>query len=252
MMVDTHAHLYVQQFQEDIEDVIARAVGAGVEKIYLPNINVDSIEDLFNLCDRYPQLLFPMLGLHPGEVKSNYREELSKIEQLLDLRKIYAIGEIGTDAYWDKTYLKEQEDAFNIQCHWAIERNLPIVIHARDSLDWQIDLVENFKGQLSGIFHCFTGSKDQAQRIIDNGFYLGIGGVVTFKNGGLDKVLNREFLPHLVLETDAPYLAPTPYRGKRNESAYLTNILKRISEITGVSEEEVKRTTTLNADKIFN
>ncbi|GAA5221076.1 TatD family hydrolase [Membranihabitans marinus] len=252
MIVDTHAHLYVQQFEEDIEDVIARAVAAGVEKIYLPNINVDSIDNLFNLCDKYPQMMFPMLGLHPGEVKANYREELSKIEKLLDLRKIYAIGEIGTDAYWDKTYLKEQEDAFNIQCQWAIERNLPIVIHARDSLDWQIDLVEKFNGQLSGIFHCFTGNADQAQRIIDNGFYLGIGGVVTFKNGGLDKVLNSEILSHLVLETDSPYLAPTPYRGKRNESAYLANILKRISEVIGVSEEEVERVTTLNADKIFN
>lgn len=252
MMVDTHAHLYVEQFTDDIEAVIDRASQENVERIYLPNINPSSIEDLFNLCDRYPDKLFPMLGLHPGEVKDDYRDQLTLIEDQLDGRKIYAIGEIGTDAYWDKTHLKEQEAAFNIQCEWAIERDLPIVIHARDTLDWQIELVENFGGALRGIFHCFTGNRVQAERIVELGFYLGIGGVVTYKNGGLDKVLESDLLPYIVLETDAPYLAPKPYRGKRNESAYLVHIVQRISEILDVEEREVKAVTTRNADKIFN
>lgn len=251
-MVDTHAHLYVNQFGKDIDEVLDRAKASGVKRVYLPNIDSKTIDDMFELCDRYPDYLFPMLGLHPCDVKADFRDELEKIEQRLDDRKIYAIGEIGTDAHWDQTYIEQQKEAFHIQCEWALKMELPIVIHARDSLDMQIEMVEKYNGTLKGVFHCFTGNIDQAKRILDCGFYLGIGGVVTFKNSGLDKVLERIPLSKLVLETDSPYLAPVPYRGKRNESSYLVHVLDKLTEIYDVDKKKIEDVTSGNADQLFN
>ncbi|MEM6725502.1 MAG: TatD family hydrolase [Bacteroidota bacterium] len=252
MLIDTHAHLYLKQFDEDLTEVINRAKAAGVQKVYLPNIDQASIESMLRLEKSHPDFFFPMMGLHPCSVKADYKEELKIVKGWLDRRPFCAVGEIGIDLYWDKTFVKEQQDAFLTQARWAVDLDVPIVIHSRESTDMIIELLrENWIDGLRGIFHCFGGSVEQAKAIIDLGFYLGIGGVLTFKKSGLDKTLKEVSLEHLVLETDSPYLAPTPYRGKRNESAYTRLVAEKLALVKDLSLEEVMQKTTENALKIF-
>jgi TatD DNase family protein len=251
-LIDTHCHLYSEEFAKDIENVIDDATAAGVEKFYLPAIDSSCMEAMFTLEEKYPDKCIAMMGLHPCYVKENYKIELDIVQQWLAKRKFAAIGEIGLDFYWDKTFAQEQYQAFRLQMDWAIEYNLPIVIHTRNALQETINLVKEYgpKG-LRGIFHCFSGSYESAREIVKTGFLLGIGGVVTYKNAGVAEVLEKIDLSHLVLETDAPYLTPVPFRGKRNESAYLKYIVAKIAAIKNCSEEEVAAVTTANAEKIF-
>ena len=251
--VDTHAHLYAEEFESDRNEVIERAFEAGVGQVFLPNIDLASIDSMFRLVDRYPERCFPMMGLHPCYVKADYKDVLQKMEAFLYKRAFCAVGEIGMDLYWDKSFKKQQEEAFYIQAEWAINRSLPIVIHSREATEELIGMIKNVNdARLHGIFHCFGGSLEEAQQIIDLGFLLGIGGILTFKKSGLDKTLMHVPLEHLVLETDSPYLAPTPYRGKRNESSYIPLIAKKLSDLKGISLEEVATITTNNAWRIFN
>ena len=251
-LTDTHCHLYSEEFKEDIENVIATAVKAGVEKFYLPSIDSGSMERMFNLEEKYPGQCIAMMGLHPCYVKENYKDELELVQQWLGKRKFAAVGEIGLDFYWDKSFVKEQYEVFRTQVEWAIENNLPIVIHTRNAMQETINLVKEYvpKG-IRGIFHCFSGSYESAKEIIKAGFYLGIGGVLTYKNAGLAESLTNIDLQHLVLETDAPYLTPVPFRGKRNESSYLKYVVAKLAEVKNCSEEEVAAITTANAEKIF-
>ncbi|MDX1666558.1 MAG: TatD family hydrolase [Saprospiraceae bacterium] len=252
-LIDTHAHLYLQQFEEDREEVLQRAFAAGVQKIYLPNVDSDTISDMLKLEADYPGRCFAMMGLHPCSVKDNYREELAIVKEWLQSRPFAAVGEIGIDLYWDKTHIDEQRKAFERQMEWSIEFDLPIVIHSRESTDMIIEIIDGFskKSDLRGIFHCFTGDEDQARAIVDLGFYLGIGGVLTFKNAGLDETVRQVSLEYLVLETDAPYLAPAPHRGKRNESAYVLDVARKLASVKEVSLEEVIEKTGRNAERIF-
>jgi TatD DNase family protein len=251
-LIDTHCHLYSEEFANDIDTVIDLAASAGVAKFYLPAIDSNSIDAMFYLEQKYPGRCVAMMGLHPCYVKENYRAELEIVQQWLGKRKFAAVGEIGLDFYWDKTFVQEQYDAFRIQMDWAIDNNLPIVIHTRNAMQETINLVKEYvpKG-IRGIFHCFSGSYESAREIIKAGFYLGIGGVVTYKNAGVAEVLEKIDLAHLVLETDAPYLTPAPFRGKRNESSYLKYIVSKIAAIKNCPEEEVAAVTTSNAEKIF-
>jgi len=250
-IIDTHCHLYLDEFKNDIDAVIERAKQKGVEKFYLPAIDSEVTAQMLALEEKYPACS-AMMGLHPCSVKANFKDELKLAEQWLNERSFVAVGEIGLDFYWDTTFANEQYEAFRIQMQWALERNLPIVIHTRNAMNEAIDTVRPFaeKG-LRGIFHCFSGNNEQAQQIIKMNFLLGIGGVVTYKNSGLQPVIEKVSLDHIVLETDAPYLTPVPYRGKRNESSYLEFVVARIAEIKKVSEEEVASATTKNAEKIF-
>lgn len=251
-LIDTHAHLYAEQFDDDRTEMIQRAEEVGVGQFFLPNIDHTSIAGMLALEKAYPGKCFPMMGLHPTSVKENYQEELAIVKDWLDKRPFVAVGEIGMDLYWDKTYVEEQKEAFVTQIGWAQEREIPIVIHSRDATDIIIEILETFpKGSIGGIFHCFGGSLDQAQRIIDLGFYLGIGGVLTFKKSGLDKTIVSVDMEHIVLETDAPYLAPTPYRGKRNESAYIYKVAEKLAAVKGLEIEEIARITTRNAERVF-
>ena len=251
-IIDTHCHLYLEEFKEDIHLIIERAQANGVNKFYLPAINSEVIADMLGLEAAYPGTCFAMMGLHPCYVKENYREELAAVEDWLQKRKFPAIGEIGLDFYWDKTFGKEQYDAFHIQMQWALDRQMPIVIHTRNAMQETIDAVKPFADKgLKGIFHCFSGDEQAARQVIGMGFYLGIGGVLTYKNSGLAQALQSIKLEHMVLETDAPYLAPVPYRGKRNESSYLQYIIEKLAEVTGTPAEEVAAITTANAQKIF-
>lgn len=251
-LIDTHAHLYLSEFENDIEDVIEQSKEAGVERIYMPNINSESIEDMLFLERKYENYCIPMMGLHPYYVKDNYKEELKAMKSWFDDRPYCAVGEIGIDLYWDKTYLKEQISAFELQIYWAKELDIPIVIHCRESIDMTIDLVKKLQdGHLKGIFHCFSGNLDHAKKIIDLNFLLGIGGVVTFKNGGLDKIIPDIDLKHIVLETDSPYLSPSPHRGKRNMPSYLHLIASKIAELKTCDMNEVAKITTENAKNIF-
>lgn len=251
-LIDTHAHLYLSEFENDIEDVIEQSKEAGVERIYMPNINSESIEDMLFLERKYENYCIPMMGLHPCYVKDNYKEELKAMKSWFDDRPYCAVGEIGIDLYWDKTYLKEQISAFELQIYWAKELDIPIVIHCRESIDMTIDLVKKLQdGHLKGIFHCFSGNLDHAKKIIDLNFLLGIGGVVTFKNGGLDKIIPDIDLKHIVLETDSPYLSPSPHRGKRNMPSYLHLIASKIAELKTCDMNEVAKITTENAKNIF-
>lgn len=252
MLIDTHAHLYLEQFDEDRDEMLQRAKQQGVGKFYLPNIDSSSVERMLSMEAQYPGECFAMMGLHPCSVKEDYKKELSIVEKWLDERPFAAVGEIGTDLYWDKAYIEEQKTVFQIQAGWAKALKLPIVIHCRDSMDLTIELVQQAQdGRLKGIFHCFGGTLEQAKAIIDLGFYLGIGGVLTYKKSGLDTVLQQIPMEHLVLETDSPYLAPVPFRGKRNESAYIRHIAEKLAEVKSTSVEEVERGTTENAGKIF-
>ncbi len=250
--IDTHAHLYAKQFDNDREEMLQRAMRSGVQRFYLPNIDSGSIEGMLKLEAAHPDHCFAMMGLHPCSVKENYKEELAIVKSWLDKRSFCAVGEIGIDLYWDKTFFEQQKEAFRTQIGWAKELDLPIVIHARDSLEEILEIVTEEKDErLRGIFHCFGGSVEQADRIRELGFLMGIGGVLTFKKSGLDQVLKEVPLESLVMETDAPYLAPVPYRGKRNESGYIPDIGAKLAEAKGCSMEEVCKATTKNALKLF-
>jgi len=251
-LVDTHAHLYVEEFDADREAMLQRAEKEGVTTILLPAIDQESHAALLALSARHPQLCRPMMGLHPCSVKENYREELDIARTYLDRGGMVAVGEIGLDFYWDKTYTDQQYAAFREQVRWALELDLPIVIHSRNATDECIAVVRELQnGNLRGVFHCFSGNAEQAQQLIDLGFYLGIGGVITFKNSGLDKVMETVSLDWVVLETDAPYLAPVPFRGKRNEPAYLQYVVDKLSAVKQVSREELAEITTRNAEQLF-
>lgn len=251
--IDTHAHLYLDKFEADIDQVISNAIESGVTKMYLPNIDSSTVSSMNNLAAKYPKNCYPMIGLHPSDVKENFEEELAIVKEEAEKGKYIAIGEIGIDLYWDKTFLKQQQDAFAFQIELAKTHGLPIAIHARDSFDEIFDVLDQHNDDsLTGVLHCFTGNLAQAQRIIDyGGFKLGIGGVATFKNGGLDKVIPHIDLAHFVLETDAPFLAPTPYRGKRNESQYIPIVADKIAQMKGIKIELVAEATTQNALELF-
>ena len=252
-LIDTHAHIYLDTFDGDIDQVANNALKANVGKIYLPNIDTGTIEDMHQLEERYPGFFYPMMGLHPGSVRRDYSNELKTIEKWLDQREYIAIGEIGIDLYWEKTHQAEQEKAFDIQLKWAKERGMPVVIHSRESFAEIFNIVEKLNdNSLWGIFHSFSGTLEEARHIIDLGFKIGINGIVTFKNSSLDKVVEQIDLNHLVLETDSPFLAPVPRRGKRNESAYLKYIAEKIASIKQTSVEEVAKVTTKNALTVFN
>ena len=252
MMVDTHCHLYLAEFKIDIDEVIKRAEAEGVNKFYLPGIDSTEIENIILLENKFPEKCIAMMGLHPCSVKENYLEELAVVKDWLAKRKFAAVGEIGLDLYWDKTFVMQQYEAFRMQIGLSVQYNLPIVIHTRNAMQETIDIVKEFvPAGVKGVFHCFGGTLENANEIIDAGFYLGIGGVVTYKKSGLAEVLDKIDLKHIVLETDSPYLTPVPFRGKRNESSYLKYVVKKLAEIKKVSIEEVAAITTANAEKIF-
>lgn len=251
-LIDTHCHLYAEEFAASIEQVILRAEEAGVKKFYLPAIDSSATEAMLALENRFPGKCIAMMGLHPCYVKENYKEELAQVQDWLTKRKFAAVGEIGLDYYWDKTFAKEQEEAFRLQIEWSLQYNLPIVIHTRNAMQETVNIVKEYAPRgARGIFHCFSGSLESAREIIKTGFYLGIGGVITYPKAGLAEVLEHISLEHLVLETDAPYLTPVPFRGKRNESSYLKYVLEKIAVAKNVSIEEVAVSTTANAEKIF-
>jgi TatD DNase family protein len=250
--IDTHCHLYLPEFEADINAIMERAVGNGVEKFYLPAVDSATLPAMFALEKKFPGKCFAMAGLHPCSVKENYINELKIVEELLMQRKFAAIGEIGLDFYWDRNFEQQQYESFNLQIEWALQYDLPIVIHSRESMEQSINAVkEHQHGKLKGIFHCFSGTYEQANQIIDLGFYLGIGGVITYKKSGLADIIKDIDLKYIVLETDAPYLTPVPFRGKRNESSYLIYIAQKIAGIKNINVEEVAESTTVNAQKIF-
>ena len=252
MITDTHTHLYSDQFSEDRDAMVQRAKDAGVSRFFIPAIDSSYTESMFDLERTYPTDVFLMMGLHPTSVKENYEEELAHVKKWIDQRNFYAIGEIGIDLYWDSSLLKQQQEAFRTQIRWAKEKKLPIVIHCRDAFDEIFEVLETEKSSdLFGIFHCFTGTFEQAKKAISYNMKLGIGGVVTFKNGKIDTFLNQIDLQHIVLETDAPYLAPTPNRGKRNESAYISLVAEKLASIYSVSLKEIVDITTQNSKDIF-
>lgn len=252
-LIDTHTHLYTKEFDADRTSIVQSAIDKGVAQFYLPNIDIESMPQMIQLVDEFPNHCFPMLGLHPCSVNQDYINQLAEIETWYQKTKFYAIGEIGIDLYWEKEFKDQQIDAFKIQIEWAKKYKLPIVIHVRDAFNEVFEVLDEMNDDtLTGIFHCFTGDEDQAKKVLSyGGFKLGIGGVVTFKNSGLDKSIANIGLEHLVLETDSPYLAPTPFRGKRNESSYLLNIADRLSDIHQLSIEEISKITTANALAIF-
>ena len=252
MITDTHTHLYVEQFDADREAMILRAKSAGVSRFFIPAIDSSYHKRMFHLEKYHPNEVFLMMGVHPTSVKTNYKEELAKVKEWIDQRDFYAIGEIGIDLYWDTSFLKEQQDAFRIQIQWAKEKKWPIVIHCREAFDEIFEILEQeVDDDLRGIFHCFTGNLEQAEKAISFNMKLGIGGVVTFKNGKIDQFLNQISLEHIVLETDSPYLAPKPYRGKRNESSYIRYIIDTLATIYGKDFDEIAQITTQNSKDIF-
>ncbi|WP_158840577.1 TatD family hydrolase [Polaribacter sp. L3A8] len=252
MITDTHTHLYSSQYNEDQPAMIQRAKDAGVTRFFIPAIDASYTDKMLQLEKEYPKDVFLMMGLHPTSVAENYLEELAHVKEWLDKKKFYAVGEIGMDLFWDKSFLKEQQNAFRTQIQWAKEKKMPINIHCRDAFNEVFEVLESEKSDdLRGIFHCFTGNLDQAKQAISYNMKLGIGGVATFKNGKIDKFLHKIDLKHIVLETDAPYLAPTPYRGKRNESAYITNVVDKLVDIYGLSFDEIAAITTQNSKDVF-
>jgi TatD DNase family protein len=252
-LIDTHCHLYDPALTEDIDEVIRRALAAGVSRFYLPAIDRESESSMLGLEKRYPDICFAMQGLHPCSVKADVEEALRHVEQSLAGRLFAAIGETGLDFYWDRSFEKEQYQAFHRQIEWALDLNLPIVIHSRESIDQTIAVVrEHQKGNLRGIFHCFNNDEQSAKKIVGLGFYLGLGGTLTYKNSKLPEAIREIGLENIVLETDAPYLPPMPFRGKRNESSYLTYVAEKLAQIKGISVDEIARITTANALKIFS
>ena len=253
MFIDTHTHLYLNDFNEDRNEIIKEASNLNIKKLLLPNIDSSTIDDLIKLCDQNRGICYPMIGLHPCSVNKNFQEELNNLHTYIKKTNPIAIGEIGIDLYWDKTTLNEQIEAFQQQIKWAKDYNLPIVIHARDSYKEIFDVLDEINDDtLYGVFHCFSSSLNDAQHILNyGGFKLGIGGVVTFKNAGLDKTLSKIPIKNIVLETDSPYLTPAPFRGKRNKSSYITLIAKKISEIYNLKISEIEEITTKNACEIF-
>ncbi|MBA2562246.1 MAG: TatD family hydrolase [Chitinophagaceae bacterium] len=251
-IVDTHTHLYLPEFENDISEVMNNALKEGIEKFYLPSIDSTEHERLFTIEKKFAGKCFAMMGLHPCSVKENYQEELALVNDWLQKRKFAAIGEIGLDFYWDKTFIDQQYESFHQQIEWALHFNLPVVIHTRNAMQETIDVVKKYteKG-LHGIFHCFSGDYQNALDIIDAGFLLGIGGVITYKNARVAEAIKEIDLAHIVLETDSPYLTPAPFRGKRNESSYIKYVLQKLTEIKNISIEEVAGITTTNAEKIF-
>ena len=251
-ITDTHTHLYSESFEDDREAMIERAIEAGVTRFFVPAIDSDYAAGMFDLETKYPDNVFLMTGLHPTHVKENFKEELLFVEQQLGKRKFYAIGETGIDLYWNKSTLGIQQEAFRHQIKLAKQYELPIVIHCRDAFDEVFDVLEEEKGEdLFGIFHCFTGNLQQARRALSYNMKLGIGGVVTFKNGKIDTFLKEIPLKEIVLETDAPYLAPAPFRGKRNESSYILKVLEKVASVYNISSEEVAEVTTATSKEIF-
>lgn len=250
--IDSHAHIYSDQFNEDRADALRRAEEAGVQKIVMPNVDHASIDGMMEVEAKAPEKYYSTMGLHPCSVNKDFQRELYIVEDWLSKRKFTAIGEMGTDLYWDKTFWEQQKEAFTIQVNWAKKYKLPVIIHCRETIDQTIELVENLQdGNLTGVFHCFTGNAEQAKKITKLNFYLGIGGVATFKKGGLDTVLPEIPKDRIILETDSPYLAPTPHRGKRNEPAYIPLIAQRIADLMKISLEEVQQQTTKNALQLF-
>jgi TatD DNase family protein len=251
--IDTHSHLYIEDFDNDRDEVIKESLNNNVSCILLPNINLESLQSLMNVCREYSDICYPMTGLHPCDVKENYQEVLEKIFNCFSDDKFIAVGEVGIDLYWDKTYIEEQKDAFRIQIQFALTHNLPLIIHKRQSYDETMEVLNEFEGEkLKGIFHCYSGSVEHANEVIEKGFLLGIGGTVTYKTSNLDKVLPHIPLKYLVLETDSPYLTPVPYRGTRNKSAYIPVIAQRLAEIKQTTIEEVAKQTTKNAIEVFS
>lgn len=250
-LVDTHNHLYVDAFDEDREEAISRSISAGVDRILLPNIDVDSIPKMHALEDAYPGKIFSMMGLHPCDVKEGFRADLELMYSKFTDRKYVGVGEVGMDLYWDSSTKPWQEEALQIQIKWAEEFNLPLSLHTRNATQEVIQILKPYKNKVRGVFHCFSESKELANEIIKLGFKLGIGGVITFKKAGIRDVIAELGIDHLVLETDSPYLAPTPYRGKRNEPAYVRLIADEIAQLTGKSTVEVAKQSTLNAESIF-
>lgn len=252
-LIDTHAHIYLPEFDSDRQNMMLHAVN--VSRIFMPNIDLDTMEPMMRLQKEYPEQCFPMIGLHPCSVKSDFEEVLKAMEQQLHNKQFnwYGVGETGLDYYWDVTFKQQQIIAFEQQIIWAREMQLPVIIHSRNALADCLELIEKHQdGNLTGVFHCFSGSADELARAVATGLMIGIGGVITFKNGGLDKVLRADHLEHIVLETDSPYLAPVPYRGKRNEPAYLEYIAKKMSELLSIPIDLVAATTNRNASRLFN
>lgn len=253
MFIDTHTHLFSDAFDEDRNSVVQRAIDAGVEICLLPNIDVGTIDAMNELAKSFPNNCFPMMGLHPGSVDENWESKLEIIKKHLFTEKYVAVGEIGMDLYWDKTHIEAQRQAFRIQVEWAKELGLPIAIHAREAFQEIYEIIDELNDErLTGVFHCFTGTEDDANKILTyGGFKLGIGGVLTYKNGKVDEALKNVGLEHLILETDAPYLSPVPHRGKRNESAYLLHIAEKLANVYNVTLKEVEEKTSHNARELF-
>ena len=253
-MIDTHSHLDVEEFQDDLTDVIARAKEAGVEKVFIPAIDLNSCRSVLNVCNAYPGYAYPMLGLHPEEVKADYKEQLTLIRTVIDENNPIAIGEVGLDYYWSREFEREQLDAFRIQVEWSVETRLPLMIHCRKAQNEMINLLRQYKKDLpGGVFHCFTGNEKEAEQLLQfDRFVLGIGGVSTFKKSPLPVVLPKSVpLDRIVLETDSPYMAPTPMRGKRNESAFVRYVMLCLAEAYGVTPEEMEQATNKNVNRIF-
>jgi TatD DNase family protein len=251
-MIDTHAHIYADEFNDDIEAVLTRSKSAGVSRILMPAIDSETHEKMISLEDNQADYCISMMGLHPCSVKSNYKDELKAIEGYFTKRKFIAVGETGLDFYWDLTFKDQQYEVFHRQAELALNYNIPLVIHSRNSTNECIEVVRQHQnGNLKGVFHCFSGTAEQAQKIVDLGFYLGIGGVLTFKNSGLDKAIAEIDLSKIVLETDAPYLAPVPYRGKRNECGYILYVAQKLAELKGIPVNEIDAITTDNASNLF-
>lgn len=251
--IDSHVHIYSKKYDDDRDDVIRRSVENGVGKLYMPNIDEESIDAMLEAELKYPGICIPMMGLHPCDVKKDFEKSLYTMEAWINKREFAGIGETGLDLYWDKTFFEQQKEALRIQIQWAKQKKWPIILHCRESMDETIEIIKEEKtAELKGIFHCFSGTLDQAKEIIDLGFLLGIGGVATYKNGGLDKILNELGLEHLVLETDGPYLAPVPYRGKRNSPEYIPIIAERVGDLTQSILSKVSKITLENSNRIFH
>ena len=253
MIIDTHSHIYLPEFRDDLDQILKRAENEEIKLILMPAIDNETHLAMLGIEDHHPEKCLSMMGLHPCSVKEGYKQELKIVEEYFEKRRFVAVGETGLDFYWDRTFTKEQYESFQIQIELAKQYDIPVVIHSRNSIDECIKVIrENQQGNLKGVFHCFSGNEKQAKEITDLGFYLGIGGVVTFKNSGLDKVMADFELKNVLLETDAPYLAPVPFRGKRNECSYLKYVIDKLAEIKDVGKDEIANITTKNAKELFN